>query len=293
MTERSVSVVIAAYNPGQLLLPTLESIVNQTLAPAEILVVDDCSTEDLTWVEGLGARLVRTRMNCGPSVARNIGVSVAGGCWIAFCDQDDIWMPTKLALQAPLMSSTAGLIHTDFDLIDADGVKTGDGYGSVSNYRSMLEGDFGVLLSSALVRRELLLELGGFNPFYLVQQDLDLFLRVAARDVLEYVPQQLVGYRLHASQGSRNYWRGAVELKHLLSQHALPLNVEGENPERRHAEAGWRSARRVYAGQALAAARLEKHDGDLLEMCRHLKRMTQLHPGQWVSILRHMSRPNQ
>ena len=92
-----VSVVIPAYNPGSYLQSTLDSLAAQTFTAWEAVIVDDGSTEDLSWVDDYDARVRRQRQeNAGLSAARNAGISASSAPLVAFLDADDLWMTTKL-----------------------------------------------------------------------------------------------------------------------------------------------------------------------------------------------------
>lgn len=100
-TPGSVSVVIPCYNGSRYLGETIESALAQTHRPLEILVIDDGSTDDSAAIaERFGEPVNVTRQpNSGESVARNRGIEMARGEWIAFLDADDLWAPTKLERQ--------------------------------------------------------------------------------------------------------------------------------------------------------------------------------------------------
>lgn len=93
-----VSVVIPAYNRERMLRRALESVRAQSAAPAEIVVVDDASTDRTAAVaEELGARVVRHEQNAGEGAARNSGIAAATQSWVALLDSDDEWLPHHLA----------------------------------------------------------------------------------------------------------------------------------------------------------------------------------------------------
>ena len=98
-----VSVVIPVYNRTVELRRAVRSVLAQTYADLELLVVDDCSTEDiagaLDGIDDPRLRLIRKPVNEGAAAARNTGILAASGRWIAFLDSDDEWLPRKLELQ--------------------------------------------------------------------------------------------------------------------------------------------------------------------------------------------------
>ena len=121
-----VSVIIPCYNHGHFLAGAIESAARQTLADLEIIVIDDGST-DMTpaVVEGLTDPRIRSRRtaNGGVSAARNAGLDMARGEFIAFLDADDTWAPAKLERQVALMDAEpeVTLVFTDLRRYSADG----------------------------------------------------------------------------------------------------------------------------------------------------------------------------
>ena len=106
----SVSVIIPAYNSASTIIRALQSVTTQTLAPLEIIVVDDASidtTRDLVTTfassSSIPLRVITQSSNGGPSAARNTGWDAAVGDYIAFLDADDQWHPRKIELQYPVM----------------------------------------------------------------------------------------------------------------------------------------------------------------------------------------------
>ena len=104
-----ISVVIPAFNASAYLAEAVESVRAQTLQPAEIIVVDNASTDDTAELAlRLGTRLER-EPELGAAHARNRGIAVAKGSFIAFLDSDDLWLPDKLALQSEAFRNDPGL----------------------------------------------------------------------------------------------------------------------------------------------------------------------------------------
>jgi glycosyltransferase involved in cell wall biosynthesis len=107
----TISVVIPLYNRRQEVLRALASVLRQSRAADEIVVVDDGSKDgSAEAVEGLGnarVRLVRHPQNRGASAARNTGIAAAQGDWIALLDSDDEWAPRKLELQSAALAGAS------------------------------------------------------------------------------------------------------------------------------------------------------------------------------------------
>lgn len=113
----SVSVVLPFYNGHKFIESTLRSILAQTVAPLEVLVIDDGCPSPLQLPQDLADRVTVIRTpNQGASAARNFGAAQAKSRWIAFCDQDDLWLPAKLEKQLRLVASVPEIhfVLTDY-----------------------------------------------------------------------------------------------------------------------------------------------------------------------------------
>src|SRR5271167_4277928 len=110
------SVIMPAYNVSGIIERAIRSAAAQTLPPLEILVIDDCSTDDTVEVVKALAqdipslRLLSSPANGGPAAARNVGLRAAQGDWIALLDSDDAWRPGRLER----LSEVAGATSADF-----------------------------------------------------------------------------------------------------------------------------------------------------------------------------------
>jgi len=114
-----ISVVIPAYNRADLIGETLDAILGQTLAPFEVIVVDDGS-RDATWevLQSYAPRVRSIRIeNSGDLVARNAGLRLATGDLVAFCDSDDLWRPNFLEAMAGLWRREPGLLSAYCDFV--------------------------------------------------------------------------------------------------------------------------------------------------------------------------------
>lgn len=127
-TPSPVSVIIPAYNAAAYIEQAIRSVMAQTYTAWELLVIDDCSTDDTAAViqrlaaEDDRVRLIRNEKNSGVAVTRNRGLDMSTGDYVAFLDSDDVWHPDKLAMQVQKAESRqAGLVYTAYAIVDADG----------------------------------------------------------------------------------------------------------------------------------------------------------------------------
>lgn len=212
------TIVIPAYNAGIWIERTLQSAAQQNYPNLEILVIDDGSKDNThTLAEAMAAVDDRFRViripNGGVAKARNVGIREASGTYVAFLDADDLWHPDKIRLQVEAMQQPAdGVLpaasYTLTRFIDVHDRVMGTGRGiGASGYMLARHLYFKFVGngSSVLVRRDVAVELGGYDPSWATlgmggSEDLDFELKVAAKYPIVCVPQLLVGYR--SSPGS-------------------------------------------------------------------------------------------
>jgi glycosyltransferase involved in cell wall biosynthesis len=197
----TVSAIIPAYNAARTVGKAVESCLNQTHPPIEVLVVDDGSTDGTAAVVadfGAPVRLER-KPNGGPASARNYAAQLARGDWLGFLDADDRWLPRKLEKQLTLdTSDDVAVIQT----------LTGGSTQQIPQevtFSQLWETNL-VCTSSVLIRRSVFERLRGFNedPHLISSEDYHLWLRVAAAGgrILTY-PEALIewsrGYGLSSN----------------------------------------------------------------------------------------------
>lgn len=114
-----VSILLPAYNSRHLIGTAIQSVLQQTQGRFELIVIDDCSTDDTAEVVAQFARgdgrirLLHTKRNGGPAAARNIGFDAARGQWIALLDSDDAYVPERLARLLALADANAADMVSD------------------------------------------------------------------------------------------------------------------------------------------------------------------------------------
>ena len=212
----AVAVVLPVFNGRRFLRTALEGVFAQTLRPAELVVVDDGSTDGAAellddFTAPFPVRLVR-QANSGQSAARNRGIRESSARLVAFLDQDDRWYPDHLAVLGTAIDAhpTIAWAYGDFDEIDAEGrLVTRDFLREhgVAHPKTTLgdcvASDLMVLPSASLVRRTALLDVGGFDEGLSGYEDDDLFVRVFRagwRHV--FVPGARLAFRIHGGSSS-------------------------------------------------------------------------------------------
>lgn len=234
-----VAVVVPAHDAAEHLTATLESVLAQLDVEIECVVVDDGSTDRTADVAASfdAVRVIRTD-NLGVSMARNRGIRETTAPFVAFCDADDLWAPDKLKRQVPLLSqdTRAVLALCGYELFDErrtrGRVVTRDPDAALRAW-TCLEGNGLLVSSTALIRREALEAIGGFDPDLSCSADLDLARRLRAHGSFVSDQTVLVRYRLHARQMHRSTERLAHDMRAVAGsiddpglQHRAVANVE-------------------------------------------------------------------
>ena len=212
----SVSVIIPVYNRYDMLMQALQSVLAQTAAPHEVIVVDDGSTDidapRAARLSGLDPRLRYRRIaHCGcPGAVRNAGAELCSGDWIALLDSDDIWLPHKLELQlrcaadnpdAPLVHTRERWLRNGREVSQAGQTHSRSGTVFPDALVKCIIGP-----STVMMRRDVYVQLGGFRADMQIAEDYEFWLRVCARHPVAYVDQPLVDKRAgHRDQLSRKY----------------------------------------------------------------------------------------
>ena len=215
----SISVVIPYYNGSRTIEDALASVTAQTVAPCEVIIVDDASRpEEAAALDRLAPApeniVIHLAQNRGPSVARNVGISRARGEWIAFLDCDDLWEPTKLERQCAVIERNAECraVHCGMKSVLLDGRQVVAEKGEVI-FDDFLVFPCPIFPSAVLMQRQALLECGLFDPTKRCCEDLDLFLRFCYGNGKFYVaPEPLLIRRIQSEGLSRNlatFWNEA------------------------------------------------------------------------------------
>ncbi|HYA40446.1 MAG TPA: glycosyltransferase family 2 protein [Syntrophobacteraceae bacterium] len=209
-----VSVIIPTYNRNKCVTRAIDSVLSQTYDEYEIIVVDDGSSDSTDKVlEPYKAKIHYIyQVNAGPAAARNTGIQISKGEWVAFLDSDDIWLPRKLERQlAESRRLNADLCFHDlsFNKHESRGeisswnlylYETGASRKRLTTgvlkdvYRTMMTTGHLFITTTLLVKREALSKIGFFREDLRTSEDLELYFRLAAEHSVAYVAEPLAVY---------------------------------------------------------------------------------------------------
>jgi glycosyltransferase involved in cell wall biosynthesis len=285
-----VSVILAVRDREDCVARAIRSVLAQTYAPVELIVVDDGSSDGTAAV----ARAFEPRLTLipipptGVYAARNIGLRAASGDLVAFIDSDDSWFPDKLAAQVPLMRPQVGLVYGDTVHVTAP--RDGAPRNGLTSFRVAppARGRAAAALAwcnfvptcTVLARRSLLEATGGFSEAQPLSADYLAWFRIALRAELDFVPRPVADYTVHSDGISHDLGRALAArialfeaelratddpavralLRRTLFNLSLHLALAGlrgrARSVRRPVRKGWRTgleAARLHAGSWAAA----------------------------------------
>ncbi|HKI97600.1 MAG TPA: glycosyltransferase family 2 protein [bacterium] len=181
-----VSVIIPTFNRAHTIGRAIASALAQTQPVAEILVIDDASTDDLAGALapfGSAVRCIRHDVNQGAPAARNTGLREAACDWVAFLDSDDAWLPHKLERQRAFMVQydlDASSTNCRFVWPGADQSEPADRpYGAPMGLDAFVWGCFISPGTNLVARKQCMLDIGGYDTRYPRYEDWDLLIRLA------------------------------------------------------------------------------------------------------------------
>ena len=232
-----VSVVIPTYNRINLLERAVNSVIRQTKNAFEIIVVDDGSDDNSSEMvkQKFGSVILVRQENCGVSAARNRGIEISKGDWIALLDSDDEWKPNKLEKQINALSEDPDYFfcHTNETWI-RNGVRVNQGkrhkkYGGYIFDKCL---DIcRISPSSALFKKSILEHVGLFDNELHVCEDYDLWLRITREHKILFIDEPLIiKYGGHSDQLSKNI--DGIEIYRIRSLEKLLRNKRIKRDDR-------------------------------------------------------------
>lgn len=220
-TDIKVSVIMPFFNRVDWTIESIRSVLSQTHANFELLLIDDGSTEDITDLIDLCTtdnRIVYLcQENAGPAKARNTGILHATGKYIAFLDSDDLFLPNKLKTQIEFMElNDLALSHTSYNKINSDGklfdIKgTGKLHGNV----------FPEIINKCKIATPTVMGLtpifkeNKFPEEFSIGEDVCLWILLTSKYVLGGINQGLTSVRIHDSAASTNKTKQHIGLQNI------------------------------------------------------------------------------
>ena len=211
-----VSIITPSYNSEDFISQTINSIINQTYTNWELLITDDCSTDEtvavITKYIFLDKRikLYKLKNNLGSATARNNSISFSKGLFIAFCDSDDFWDKDKLEIHVKFhQEKKVSFSFTNMRIVNEKGViilKRQSIVKSKVNYKSLLKNNY-VPTSTVLINKSLLSEYK--FPNYKTKQDYVFWLNILKNESIEayLLDDCLTSYRKHKNQITNNKFK--------------------------------------------------------------------------------------
>ena len=208
-----VSAIITTYKRDlDTLRRAINSVINQTYKDLELIVVDDSPDtyenrtairEYVTSISEIPVSYIPHENNMGACAARNTGIDHARGEYIAFLDDDDEWLPEKTEKQLQAFINKVGMVYCGSKIQNDD-----TGYSAVNQsvfrsgniYESLIKENYIGSTSFPLIRKDVLLDIGKFDPEMKSAQDYDVWLRIARKYNVEYVSEPLVVYHIHSGE---------------------------------------------------------------------------------------------
>ena len=262
-----VSVIIPCYNTAQYLGEAIASVLYQTFSDFELLIIDDGSTDSTPEIASsfLDDRRVRYihQDNMGLSAARNKGINLSSGKFIALLDADDVWEPEKLKVQLDVFNNMPqyGLVFTDFLTFDERGIIASEKNSFIQHrlntvdFETLYSRNNFIYPSTVMVPKSVFEAVGGFDVTLKSAEDYDMWLRIAKMSRLSGISSCLVRIRQHGSNMSLNV---PIMLENEIA--VIEKNGSGihtEKARKRHAKIYYLNADRlIHAGKRLYAIRL-------------------------------------
>lgn len=215
--NKLVSIIMPAYNSGRFIEQSIRSVLSQTYTDWELLIVDDCSTDNTTSIvlsfKDKRIHYQRNTNNMGAALTRNEALKIAKGKYIAFLDSDDIWDAEKLERQIAYMQQTGyAFTFTNYRIINEDGSSQGKELqmpSSMTYHQYLRNTAIGCL--TVIIDKE---QTGDFRmPNIKSSHDFALWLQIMKRGFNAYsMPQCLASYRIVTTSNTAKKWKAAQDV---------------------------------------------------------------------------------
>jgi glycosyltransferase involved in cell wall biosynthesis len=279
-----VAVLGATCRGGPYLQTALASLSAQTFSDWCLVLVDDGSPRPgdvAAEVEKLGHPSIVVRQNRrGVAVARNVALASSDSELVVVFDDDDVWMPTRLATQVSVLEREPDAVgcHTQFEIIDDQGRVTHPGDASPATLEQLLDGSGHPLVVTSMFRREFVDLVGWYHGSLRAAEDLDLLYRLAAYGPLVFIDEVLYQHRRHGQNTTNDYELAASSILEVLRLQRLAARSAQNRELVDAANRGILVARRYWALQSARAGAGALRRGELANAYRHLSLALTLSP---------------
>lgn len=214
-----VDIIIPAHNPGSYIIEAIESCLTQSYKKIKITVIDDCSSQDLSFLKQRYPKIsvLRTPKNLGPGGARNFGMKQTDGEFISFLDSDDIMDKDKIfySIKELKKDKSVGMVCGNYRIFVNRSKLRPAFYkkAPMINWKSLMERNW-VASGSVTIRRKVFEEIGGFNEKFWICEDYDYWLRISEQYGIKYISHVLYFYSVCPGNNSLTQ-RTDIQAKHL------------------------------------------------------------------------------
>jgi glycosyltransferase involved in cell wall biosynthesis len=232
----NISVIIPVYNRPILVKRAIDSVLNQIRPANEIIVVNDGSTDETSdsLLVYKNKMMIVHQKNAGVSAARNHGIKIANGEWIAFLDSDDEWLPDKLKNAERYIKENP---HIDIFQSNEIWIRNGKRVNPKRKHKKQAGDIFKASLelclvspSAVLLKRKLLNEVGFFDESLTVCEDYDLWLRISKKYPVGLCEKNdILKYGGHKDQLSQRYWGMDLFRIQAMKKHINDPYLSAEN----------------------------------------------------------------
>ncbi|WP_304055836.1 glycosyltransferase family 2 protein [Levilactobacillus namurensis] len=212
------SVMITTYNSQKTIKNTLRSVIQQTTTEYELIIVDDHSVDNTLNIvhrilgkADISYRVIRLSKNLGVSAARNVGILKSKGLYIAFLDDDDVWLPDKLETQKKIIvKKDVDWIFSNYYVIDDSYKKIGKRYRRAGyyDYKRIISNGNPIGMLTSVVKRDILIN----YPFRKIHhEDYDLWIRLSKKGYVGYMTNDYLAYYMKSeSSTSSNKFKSFI-----------------------------------------------------------------------------------
>lgn len=225
MKNELVSVILPVYNAEKHLEETITSVLEQTYKNLEIIIIDDCSTDNTKSIindfqkNHVEIKYIRQVENMGVAVARNTGIKASTGRYIAFIDSDDLWKKTKIEKQLNEIVNGSGFSFTSIEIIDVNSsiLKSKRKINKQVTYKKLLR-NTQIATSSVLLDRKRIQNIK--MPNLRSGQDYACWLQILRGGKIAYgIDEALVSYRITANSLSKNKFKSLKQVWQIQSRY--------------------------------------------------------------------------